>query len=389
MIIHRTKRGESLREIAAEYEVSEERILENNTAVKSFPTTGRELLILRPTRTYVTAAGDTEISISKRFGVKPWMLAANNPSLAERGITPSREIAVKYPTPPLGAAATNGYFFKGAKLSELKRAMPYVTYLTIGAYKLVGDKLVRLFDPSEATRLGRDASKVVLMRVYDGSEGEIYSDKEKSKALSAELIAAALAGEFCGITLSFHKSARKRAAETANFLMELRKGMIGCNLVLFIETDEELPTELCELADGCVFMYEKTSAPKPPSFKNGERAVLTSFAENTESSKAMLYLPSEAYSAGDHLPLAKALELSSFAEEINTDEGTLLSSFVNNRSPVVYESLGNTKAKLELIAELGFTGAAFDVRQVLKEQLMMFSALFAPVHYQIPFSLPN
>ncbi|MBR2466309.1 MAG: LysM peptidoglycan-binding domain-containing protein [Clostridia bacterium] len=386
MIIHRTKKGESLRDIAAEYDISEERILENNTAVKPLPTFGRELLILRPTRTYVSTAGDTELSICKRFGIKPWMLTANNPSLAERGLLPSREIAVKYPTPPFGAAATNAYFFGGTKLRELKRVLPYVTYLTIGAYKLEGGRLVRLFDPSAATRAGRDADKVVLMRVYDGSDGDIYSDKEKSKALAAELIAAALAGEFCGITLSFCKSARKYAAETANFLMDLRRGLIGCNLVLFIETDEGLPTELCELADGCVFMYGKSSLKRPPSFNEGERAVLTDFAENTESSKAMLYLPSEAYASGDYLPLAKALEMSSFAEEISTDDGTLLSSFVNNHTPVVFESLGNTKAKLELIAELGFTGVAFDVRQVLKEQLMMFSALFAPIHYRIPFS---
>lgn len=389
MIIHRTKKGESIQKIAEEYDVSEERILENNTAVKVQPTVGRELLILRPTRTYVTSAGDTEMAISKRFGIKPWMLTANNPSLTERGLLPSREIAIKYPTPPLGTAATNGYFFRGTKLTELKRVMPYVTYLTVGAYKLEGDRLVRLFNTREITRIGRDSGKVVLMRVYDGSDGDIYSDKEKSKALAAELIATALAGDFCGITLSFHKSAIKYAAETANFLVELRKGMIGCNLILFIETDERLPTEHCELADGCVFMYEKTGDIKPPSFKDGERRMLTSFAESTESSKAMLYLPSEAHTGSDYIPLAKALEMSSLAEEISTDDETLLSSFASNRAPVVYESLGNTKAKLELIGELGFTGAAFDIRQVLTEQLMIFSALFAPVHYQIPFSLPN
>lgn len=388
MKIHSIKKGESIKAVAEKYEISEERIRENNSGVPSMPCEGRELLILRPTRTYTARTGDSVSAVAHRFGIKPQMLALNNPSIIESDICAGKELAVKYPLPHFGTAAANGYLYSGAPLSALKRAMPYITYLTVGEYRLSGGELIRLFNAKDAVAAAKAAGKVVLMRVYDGGNGESYATAEKRSLLTSALVSAAKSGEYCGITLSSHNSAVNFAAEFSEFLMTLRKKMIGCDLVLFTETDEALSPDVAELADGSVFIYGKQSCKNPPSFNDGERRVLTDFAKHAESSKAMVYVSSEAYTGGGYIPRGVALELAERSGGIKTDADALLSRFTFKGQAVVFDSLENTKAKLELISELGFNGAAFDIGTAPTEYLMMFSSMFSPVHYQLPYSFP-
>ncbi len=388
MKIHRVKEGEELAEIAKKYEISEERIYENNTGLEKGLCTGRELLIMRPTRTYIAKAGDTPSSVAKRFGIRKHTLLMNNPSLLTNGMSAGREYAIRYPTPPLGSAAANGYFFADTELSKLEHILPYLTYLTVGNCKITEGSLSRLFSPSSAVQATTDSGKVPLMRVFDGGTGEFYTDKKKRLRLAEELVALALADGFRGITLSSFNSARNFTAEFAEFLIELRKSMIGCDLILFMETDESLPAEISDLADGAVFMYSKHGVKNPPSFQDGERRILNEFADKTESSKSMLYFPSDAFSDGNYIPYDKAFSHISDKSIIEHDEESGLCRFSHKKGTAVFASLENTKAKLELCSELGFMGAAFDIKSVPREYLLMWSALFAPVHYRLPYSFP-
>ncbi len=384
MKIHRVKCGESLGDIAAMYEISEDRIRENNSLSGTLAE-GQELLILRPTRTYTAKKGDTPRGIAARFGIKTHELSAANPSLSDEGVIGGREYAVKYPAPPFGTAAANGYFYKGSKKSSLLRVMPYLTYLTVGAYRLSDNgRPVRLFDPAECVRTAKDMSKVSLMRVYDGTEGEAYTSAEKRHVLAEELVALASSGGFSGITLSLQSAARKHGKELAEFLIELRRAMIGCDLILFTECGSQTPLFVPELSDGSVFMYEKCALENPPSFALGERHALTEFAEEAESSKALIYLNSHAVGGRDFLPIRDALA----GKKIDFDAEALLCRTERGGMPICFESLENTKAKLALLSELGFSGIAFDVDGVRREELMLFSSLFSPVHYSMPYSVP-
>ncbi len=388
MQIHRVKSGESLRDIAANYEITEDRIRENNSTIITLPE-GRELLILRPTRTYIAKSGDTPRGIASRFGIKTHELQAINPSILSEGIVRGREYAVKYPVRLLGTAAANGYFYKGTKKASLIQMMPYLTYITIGAYKLSPDGMpMRLFDPSECVRRAKDESKVTLMRVYDGTPGEFFKSKEKRHRLAEELIALATSGGFSGITLSSYKSQRKYEAELAEFLMELRRGMIGCDLILFTECDENTPLFVSELSDGSVFMYEKCSLENPPSFSDGEERALEQYSDKAESSKAMLYLNSHAAWGGNYVSASELDTLNVGGGKIEFDADTLLCCISKGEGKLVFESLENTKAKLVLLSRLGFSGIAFDIDGIRREELMLFSSLFSPVHYSMPYSMP-
>lgn len=387
MKIHKVRENETLKDIAKNYETSVERILENNGLKSERLAIGQELLILKPTRTYVAKGDDTAAAIACRFGTKLQTLMANNPMLRAQNLKDGRELAIKYQTPTFGAAAANGYFYKGTLLGRLKQLIPYVTYLTVSAYKLDGGRLTRLFDPRAAVRLAKENGKVVLMRVYDVTGGEVLCDKKARGELIDALISAASVGGFGGITLSAHRAARECPSEFSEFLVEMRRSMIGCDMILFTETNSELSEDVSELADGSVFMYGKCELENPPSFDDGERRVLADFSERAETSKALLYINTDALCNGRYVPYSEAIDTAvQYGCEIKSDDKTLLSHYDLKEKQVRFESLENTKAKLELVSELGFMGAAFDIRTVCAEHLMMLGAMFAPVHYQIPFS---
>ncbi len=388
MNIHRISLGEGIKDIADKYEISEDRIYENNSELESGVYPGRELLILRPTRSYVAKGNDSKASICCRFGIKSSTLLINNPSLVLGDMKPGREYALKYGTPPYSAFAANAYFYPDTKISELESVLPYIAYLSLSTYKLSDGRLTRITDPTAALKLAKEHGKLPLMRVYDESSGEYYTSAENRRSLSSELISAAMSGGFRGITLSSYKSAKNFKAEYSEFLLELKKGMMGCDLILFIEGDNELASECAECADGCVFMYSKLAMPEPPSFEEGEASAITEFSEKSESSKMMLYLCSDVRIGSEFIPYKRAHALAARSGGMKYDEKTRLSAFSFGKDEAVLESLENTKAKLELCAELGFMGIAFDIRNVPVEYLMMYTAMFSPVNCRSPYSFP-
>ncbi len=389
MQIHRTKKGETIYAVAKEYETSKERIEENNSLVYG-TAAGRELLILKPTRTYVARAEDTLQDMARRFRIREEELLLNNPSLLSGGPFAGRELAIKYAEPTRASLATNGYYFKSTGTERLKATLPFVTYLTVSAYRLGGRGLERIFDPRAAVRMGKENSKVVIMRVYDATDGEVYTDEKSRAELIETLIGAAGSGGYAGITLAAHTAAKKRKDDLAKFIVELRRSMIGSGLILFTEVDEDTPRDISELADGSVFMYEKAHLSEPPSFERGERAALEAFSNEAESSKVFIELPCEGYVGGSPIPFKDIFKaVRNGGGCITTDDSTLIAGYSSGAGEFRYDSLENIKARLDLAYELGFMGVSFDVGAVPTEYLMMIFSLFTPVHFYSPFSLPT
>ena len=102
MKIHRVKRGESIYDIAKDYGVSAQKIVEDNAVL--YPErliVGEELLILTPTRTYTARKGDTLSSVSLRFHVKESDLLMKNPFLlGRRELNEGEVLSLKSDTPP-------------------------------------------------------------------------------------------------------------------------------------------------------------------------------------------------------------------------------------------------------------------------------------------------
>lgn len=371
MQIHTIMSGEKIADVAERYGVSEELIRENNSLENAEPTPGEQLLIITPTRTYSVRRGDTPERLSLRFGVSRRELCANNPSVSLRGLIAGEEIALKCGEPIYGMGVANGYFYKGCPISALKRAMPYLTYVTIAAASEADGEIHTSFDARDARALAVENEKVPLLRIYR-AQADVPSGKD-AEALCEKIIKTAIDGGYRGVVLSECKG-----GGCAEFLVELRKKMIGCDLILISEMSED--TELCanEYSDGSVLSYDKYALDNPPSFDEGERRIYSDFACEGESSKSFISLPALAKWGRGYCSIGDALSTArQYGCEIKNDGESLISSFTSQRrGEFSFASLENIKATLDLVSEYGFMGVSFDIMRAPVSHLMMYNSLF-------------
>lgn len=379
MHIHTVQKGETVFSIAERYGVYPSKIIENNGI--SNPRrlcVGQELLILTPTRTYTVKDGDTLSGIAMRFDTTRRDILRANPSHTKSERLVSGEVlAVKCGAERYGCAASNGYFYQGCSKEKLLSVMPYLTYLTVASTVKDKDGFHSVFNEKDTVRLAREQAKIPLLRIYDTSDGGCYFDKSCREALTDEMIEIAKRGGFSGIVLSAFRAYEASPQGFGEFIVDLRKKLIGSDLIIFTEVDE-LTSPLCsEFADGAVFTYDKLALSEAPSFKDGERRALTDFAERSESSKTFVDIPALAYSDGRYMSVGEAIaSASSSGAEISSDKDSLVSSFSLGSSAVRFESMENIKAKLGLVSELGYMGISFDIMRTPISTLMMYDSLF-------------
>ena len=375
MKIHTLCDGETLSSVAEKYGISEHTLRTNNSLTDREAPLGTQLLILTPTRTYTVKRGDTPERLILRFGITGRDLYAQNPSICERGLPVGEEIALKYDGASYGLGATNGYYYKGCSVSALKRSLPYLTYVTFASAIEENGEIYKYFDDTEAKLCAIENSKIPLLRIYRRNIAAPKGDAMRE--LCDRIINAALSGNYRGIVLSGCDSEGYDA-----FLVELRGKMIGCDLILITEINEDSTASINEYSDGSVLSYDKYAMDEIPSFDEGERRIYSDFACFAESAKTFISLPSMAKWGRGYCSISDALSTASqYGCKIETNEETRISSFRSERrGDFQFTSLKNIKATLDLIFEYGFMGISFDIMRAPISHLLMYNHLFRTAH---------
>ena len=355
---------------------SEENIRKINKIEQGEPAVGEEILGLLPTRSYQVAYGDTPERIAMRFGIKKRDLLLSNPWLATRDLRVGENIALRYDERRHGMKVANGYFHDGCDEDKLRIAMPFLTYVTFSSAVADRHGIRRIMKDKNQVRLVTEAGKIPLIKVHD-----CYSDRFVAAGdidgFAESLTAFATDGGYRGIVLNstaFSHSAKEYMA----FIMKMRKLMIGCDLILITEIDENSPVEFSEYADGSVVYYPKFAMDNPPSFEDGERRVLADFACRGESAKAFVDLSCLARCPGGFCPIEEALEYARARRlTITKNENTLLSHFSDKKQGgYTFGSLSGLRAIFDLIFEFDYMGICFDIMRVPISYLMMYNAMF-------------
>ena len=381
MKIHIKKADESIADIAEYYGINEATLRRINEIQDGECATGEELLILTPTRSYRAQVGDTLDRIALRFGIRKKDLLCRNPWLSDRGLQVGDDVTVKCDEQTNGMAVANGYFYPGCSDSALKRAMPFLTYISFCS--AVSDRrgVSRVANDKREVALANEEKKIPLLRVYDR-----YCDRYKSggdmTGFAEELIGAAVSGEYKGLVMDACPLCDS-AEEFSAFMMILRKMMIGCDLILITEINENSPTEFSEYADGSIIYYPKFAIKNPPDFKGGERKILADFACESESAKAFIDLPSLAKIGEKYIPYAEALRLARDGNyTIEHNENTLLSHYRDRKQgECIFNSLSSIKALLDMTRELDYMGISFDIMRTPLSHLMMYNAMFKTSYF--------
>ena len=385
MHIYRTGNNESVYDIAAEFGVSPIKIAENNELeIRGRLPMGREVLVLTPSRTYNAKGTDTLGRIAERFKTTKEALMRLNPELEGREKLYSGQLlTIKESTPSYGMISTNGYLYAGTPRERLIAIIPYLSYVTVcsAVYK---DRHVRsLYQSEDTVELIKSFGRAPMLRIY---LSELPGEDEVSDFAGSACILAA-SGGFAGVTLSCLNTITNNKERLGNLVFTVRKTLMENDLLLFAEGDLDYDTSYMDYADAGILTYDKLHVADAPSFANGERAALEKFAYSGESTRAFLEISGFAYSGGKYIEKREGVKLCDKrrAEMVYDDERLLKrASFGKHKKrEIIFESLENTKAKLELVSELGFMGISFDIGRVCTSDLMIAASMFDVISYPI------
>jgi LysM repeat protein len=377
MIVHTVKKGETVFSIARKYAVSPIKIIENNCLPypdRLIP--GQMLLILTPTRTYIVRGGDTAAKLCRRFGIKKKTLLANNPALHGRPcLHAGTELVIRYSAPTYGISSINGYVYESTSADRYRTLLPYLTYVTFCSPRL---------HPDEWVGMAANEKKIPLLRLQWETIYKKYCSDINCFAKDIEEIKKR---GFSGITLNA-APAEISCEEAGAFLLEIKKQLLGMDMLLFQETEAESYSAYADVADAIVLLYEKCHKKEIPDFSSGEQKVLRDFSDSMEPGKTFIELSSFGYDGEKALTLEQIFKIAiKYGAEFENDEKKMISlldyTFYKNgeKKPlrISLESLENVKAKLELMHELGFMGTVVDVGRVPISYIMMLYNLFVSV----------
>lgn len=382
MRIHTVKPLETLTEIAKAYGISEENIIHTNSHGIKNAAIGEEILILTPTRTYVLKKNDTIERLCLRFRTRKSDILSQNPWIIKDGLIPGRSVVLKYDDKTHGTSAANGYFYSGCDIGKLKMSIPYLTYVTVGCSVSDKDGVYQIFDDGEIMSIINAENKIPLLRIYDAYKGRKYDDKSLNTKYINNMIQLAKTRGYMGIVLSCAGDVNSESF--CEFVVEFKKSLLGCDLILLIEMDEKSSYALSDFTDGCVLSYQKDFEEESIDFDNGERKVYSDFACFGECAKTFIEIPALARGE-DNIYMSKdeAIELArENRAEISTDPISKISYFDDKtHGRISFASLENIKAVLNLIEEYGYMGIAFDIDKTPLSHLLMYNACFRTAAY--------
>ena len=385
MLIYTVKGGDDLYSIAREYSTYPQKLLNDNFPIDERLGDGDELLIIIPTKTVTVRGGDTISSISMRYGIKENALLRQNSELTRCGIKPGQTITLKQNLPLLGVASAIGKYSTEDPISKLENSLHYLTYLAIIGASITNQGVKTIHGTKEAIQKCLAAGKLPLLTVTDESCGKAFETDAQRNSIIDRLIAFAKKQGFKGIVINSRNLSKSDCGNFLEFLLNARKRLLGCDLILFTELYESTPLDASEISDGAILHTEIGTI-------DNVKEKLNSIAKKTESSKIFISLYTDVQINGKLLPIAEARKLSSHRfSPITTDKTTLLSTFAYSKRengthkilPIEFPSLKYTTAKLEELSELGFMGISVNLNSIDTARLCMFNALFRRADYSL------
>ncbi len=404
MNIHVVQSGDTLAQIAAQYGVPLGLLAIWNALEEPYPLViGQAILILYPTGLYTVRAGDTVVSIARRFGLTARELYANNPNLrgGRNPLSIGQTLVLRWENNILGNARMNTYAYPYVSDYVLYGNIPYFTYLTPFTYGFTTDgRLIPMSGDDRLIDIAVSYGSAPLMHLSTLTENGTFSNELASAIFLNEAAQDRLIGEilammrmkgYRGLDIDFEYILPSEAAYYAAFI---RKAKIRLN-------DEGYPViaalapknsrdqkgiayeghdyALIGAAANEVFVmtYEWGYTYGPPLAVapiNAVRRVLDFAVSEIPAEKIFMGIPNYGYdwelpykkgetrarSIGNEEAIAIARR---FGAEIMYDESAESPYFFyydnGIQHEVWFEDARSYLAKLRLIAEYGFAGAGF------------------------------
>lgn len=173
MNIHVVQPGDTIYTIAGKYGVSPKRLsLENDIRAPYNLAIGEALVIFKPSRTYIVQRGDTLENIAEEQGTDVMELLRNNPNVSNRELYEGEELVISYADSRTASVRTNGFAYPFIERETLRKALPYLTYLTVYSYQVMPNGNLIDIDDTEIVRMAKEFGVAPIMLINAPHEGE-------------------------------------------------------------------------------------------------------------------------------------------------------------------------------------------------------------------------
>lgn len=235
MDIHVVQPGDSMYQLAQQYGVPMERLLQDNQLPNpSQLVVGQTIVVQYPELTHTVKAGDSLYSIAQMHSTTAVQLLRNNPSLQGRDlIYPGQVIVIKYASRPQGTITVNAYAYPTIDRSLLRATLPYLSLLTPFTYRFDEDELIPLRDEALVNAaLQNRVAPVLHLSNLDENERfsgelahELLEDEDDQKELIEEIVRTAERRGYQWVDVDFEYLRAEDARAYARFLARLRRAL--------------------------------------------------------------------------------------------------------------------------------------------------------------------
>ena len=213
MLIHIVRMGDTLASIAERYGVSVARLRADNGITSDRLVVGQALIVMLPSQVHTVKAGETLSSIASIYGITVIELIQNNPALAiSRVLYPGQTLTISFQGEKIRTIAINGYAYPHIERMTLRRALPYLTYLSVFSYgfKESGELIV----PDDAALLStakefRSAPVLVFTSIDENGgfsserASRLFNDPALQNRILDEIIAVMKTKGYVGMDADF------------------------------------------------------------------------------------------------------------------------------------------------------------------------------------------
>lgn len=213
-MIHIVKQGETINSIAAEYNVSPQRLMFDNQIVYgSILAVGQALLVLIPSLVHYVKEGETLSSIARQYGISLRQLLRNNPFLSDSYIYPGEYLVIDYDNRDNKEITTGGYAYPFINQDLLQEILPYLSEISVFSYGfLENGTLLAPKNADAILNLAKDfyTDPILVLTPHSTSEvfdnrliNNLIDDNVAQDRLITQLVNEMLTKGYKGINLDF------------------------------------------------------------------------------------------------------------------------------------------------------------------------------------------
>ena len=402
MIIHIVSQGETLALLARVYSVSTQRIISDNGLLSPYTLViGQALVITQPAVVYQVKPGDSPYSIAVSQGITVQELYQNNPELSYgEPLYDGQLLTIRFWGSKERILTISGYAYPYINPYILQRALPFLTYLAVFAYRFAADGSLIPLDESNMLPQARSHQVQPLLVLASLDEEEDFSTQLVQTLLESPTLQEKLLDEliplmaekgYRGLDVDFEYIPGGNAADYVAFLRRAKERLHANHMILSVALAPKTSARqsgllyegldyraIGEVVDQALIMtYEwgySRSQPMAVSPIDQVRSVLEYAVTEIPREKILLGIPNYGYDwalpfnpnadRAKSIGNEEAVQLAiSFGAVIEYDEKAQAPHFQYTQNgtthEVWFEDARSIEAKYNLVDEFGLKGAGY------------------------------